>query len=1434
MKQLTSSSLPFHRRLLFHPREKEEEDEAISRSLSSREEKQRLLISNSRRRDDEKEKEKEEEEAFLLHSSDSIEKQKQAEGRRRRRRKEEDTDEEEEERRKSEEQLLSERTRRRRGEEEEEEGRRVASLERRRTTREREEEKGLLDDENREEVESFLSTFQRRLPCKKTSMFSSCEAYDLTRKKKNDASFSSFSSFFYPSEKERRSFYVGDLQLLRRRKDSIKEKYVSLLCVGCLSFVFLFSLFSFFILQSVSSSFFSLSSSSMTSPTLEELVESLSKDNLQSDLLSSSLSSPSSFSLGGDGQGGEEKAQSSLSLDGSVKIRGRNLSFSPSFKEVWKTFLHSGDLDTGRTVSRFSQIASMSLLLLASHDLSFLSSSFFSSSLFSLEDQESASETEIGKNANEEERRGRGEKERSQVERGRESQLERDEKIERPSFIQEEDEMGKDRHLEDASYSREKEERYHNGRKKKKKEKTREKKRKKRDDEGKSSHSSSPLFCISLLPSSSSSSSSLHSFKPSDRLLSALYTPPDSSSSSSSFSLETFSRLLQEEEEKQLGELSVPWIRENADFLSFYNRRKRNKEEMKMKKKKDRGGHLHEEKEEDEEEGFPSVSLYLSSWREFIQKRKLFPNKREEEEEEKKKEDLLASKIFNEDELKRHVCTSYDRLYGIRFTSLLSSVSTPTLRHKGQRRRRSINSLASSSPEDEEEGKKEEEERLGIRNSCEDDDHISLYDGCSTLPIFYHSQSPSSSSSSSFSQPFARHRHLVHMTWNRGREGFTERELWSIDSFFSSHPHGALRLHVLLPFSPDGLPRGREEELLDQDDSSYQDSEEEEEEKTALEEEPEKEEGQRAVQEEEEEEERRRRVMIAGEGDPEEEEEERRRKKNRKRRRREEEEDERFLLWMKKERKENERIRSLHFSQLQMFWRRGYDLQYIQHLDFTSYASSSPLSRYFSSSSRTYSLTDHSLLFGWLTREKETAVLDVVSPLILYQEGGVFMSSHVLSLSSSTFSSSLDRFPSFFVCLNPSFEREVSREENTYFSRPCRIDYSFLYSMRERRHLFLYQVLEEIAKALDILTLNKISLQSKKVLGRSLYHRVLYGKGWISGGGIREGGIVNKDHSMTEKKKKNDDVKGMNKRNNIDQHKGRKEREKDEIQDEKKKKKVFSPSTPWYLLRFSTFPPYLVWSGKRRSSSFDPLSSSASSGLPAEGQTSLGEEDLLSAYRKSPSVVEEQEGKKEEEEKEGGGVRTLWLYGPFSFSPFQSKYLSGEVSFSSSSFSVKYQDQEENPFSSSSFHLSGEIAKRTPWIERLQKAIQATSDRQEGKIHMFYSLDLKDISIMSEDNEKEEEEEGKFSSLLSSSLFNQPKERTLSMLEILQKTFCSCYCGEKMLKFFSAISTSRREEEEDDDPIGGKENKRRKKKLSFFGFLSERFFRLFKAFLSYL
>lgn len=461
------------------------------------------------------------------------------------------------------------------------------------------------------------------------------------------------------------------------------------------------------------------------------------------------------------------------------------------------------------------------------------------------------------------------------------------------------------------------------------------------------------------------------------------------------------------------------------------------------------------------------------------------------------------------------------------------------------------------------------------------------------------------------------------------------------------------------------------------------------------------------------------------------------------------------------------------------------------------------------------------------------------------------MNSHVLSLSPPSSFSSLDRLlllPSFFVCLNPSFERDSTREENTYFSRPCQIDYSFLYSVNERRHLFLYQVLQEIAKSLQSFTLNQISIQSRKVFGRSLYHRVLYGKGWINGGGVREGETRNTDE-LRKKKKINDakETKMRNKNNNsIGRRKEAKERKEEEERENemkrrKKKEGSSSSSSPWYLLRFSTFPPWLSLPVSNRSS-FDRLSSSSSSSvLSGEDKTSR-EEDLSSSYRKSLSLWgEEQKGKKEEDKE--GAVRTLWLYGAFAFSPLQSKYLSGEIS-SSSSFSV---EDVKNRFSSSSVSpLSVETAKRTSWFERLQKSIQAASDRQEGKVRMFYSLNLKDISLLSDDEEDSETaEEEKSFSLLSASLSllsRREKEKSLSMTDILQRTFCSCYCSKKMLKFFSAIppgggeDDDEDEEDGDDADTGGKEKKRkrRKKESRFFGFLSERIFRLFKTFLSYL
>ncbi|PHJ16752.1 glycosyltransferase family protein [Cystoisospora suis] len=431
--------------------------------------------------------------------------------------------------------------------------------------------------------------------------------------------------------------------------------------------------------------------------------------------------------------------------------------------------------------------------------------------------------------------------------------------------------------------------------------------------------------------------------------------------------------------------------------------------------------------------------------------------------------------------LKEHLCTTYDPLNGVRMTSLLSSVSTLVLPHERHRRHqgkpvkeiphwRENSSLyppcdergqtslyggchmlkispfsffpSSSQGEDlrgeeeEEKEKEEEEEFLELPSLSEEERERRRREGEGLL---------------------------YHMYWG-GPEPLNSRTLWAIDSLFASMPRVTLRFHVLLPSSQRELRALHlsQQTLLareQQEKDARLDLSEDEQKKKKKIEEPYRESLDRGDG----------KSAKAGAGDMKQQanrdtrgegEEEQGDKKLRNRENENEENRSFFSLFSKvhnvlgtvtnlfrgrgaaaqedkeveiveedqeqvKKKKKAIQGRLVHASQLQLFWRAGYDLQYIQHVDINEYIKGTPLERHIPSNKfDVNSLSDNSFFFGFFQHTKQSAISDLMRTLILYKEGGTYFDTDVISLQSSSHLA-----PHFFFCEHPSFDEVEERGE---------------------------------------------------------------------------------------------------------------------------------------------------------------------------------------------------------------------------------------------------------------------------------------------------------------------------------------------------------------------------------------------------------------------
>ncbi|EPR57318.1 glycosyltransferase family protein [Toxoplasma gondii GAB2-2007-GAL-DOM2] len=648
----------------------------------------------------------------------------------------------------------------------------------------------------------------------------------------------------------------------------------------------------------------------------------------------------------------------------------------------------------------------------------------------------------------------------------------------------------------------------------------------------------------------------------------------------------------------------------------------------------------------------PSASLFLPNWRVVASG----------------KTPISASRFgaYTEADLRRHVCVSVDREYGVRFVSLLSALASPVSEERedadregslaGQRESRTASQQSPSPPSPE--------------DACSG--RVSLYDGCSSLPIRLRplsaspsSSSPSSSSSSPSSSPssFGSHlgeeRFVAHMYWG-GTEPLTAKELWSIDSFFASAPRSTLRLHVVFP-TPD-----EDDFLWDSGEAAGSVSPRNQDAGASSET------GSKGKEN-----------MGGGNF---------------------------FASWRRRKsdamRRRIESVRGLHLSQLQLFWRKGYDLQYVQHVTLKPYLVDTPLAAR-ASSLRVSSLADNSALFGLLRHARQATVSDILRVLFLYKEGGLYLDVDVLTLRS--FAS----LPSFLVCENPNFERDEAglrpprddtqaaakaaqkawarqRSRDRTAFRPCELTNS-VFKFKKKSHLFLRDLLHYIDRHLAAASVGRLAVGKWGILGPLAFRAVFYRR-WVTAGVA--GVWQEREREEAEAQERTEGAKAQRRRKPLQQ----------------------SEET-WYVLRFANSPP----KPRRLPGAASPTSLEV--GESREGDAGDGKAQ-------------------EEEAAVGPFVRPLWLFGSLSFEPLQPGPQRG-----------RFPVLESDIF----------------WTE--ERSAEGFLELQIlGKSGPFHGLHLFSKALFSKRNE------GFLSAL---------RAEPLSVVGILQKTFCTAYCGNDMLRIFS-------------------------------------------------
>ncbi|CDJ69175.1 hypothetical protein, conserved [Eimeria necatrix] len=143
-----------------------------------------------------------------------------------------------------------------------------------------------------------------------------------------------------------------------------------------------------------------------------------------------------------------------------------------------------------------------------------------------------------------------------------------------------------------------------------------------------------------------------------------------------------------------------------------------------------------------------------------------------------------------------------------------------------------------------------------------------------------------------------------------------------------------------------------------------------------------------------------------------------------------------------------ERARETHFAQMQIFWRSGYDLQYVQHDRLDAYFQGLPLERHAEVLSR-QPLGPAAQLQRVLQHMLRTLTADVLRLAVVYREGGTYMDTDVVSVQE------LRHLSNFVACEGP--------EGLTRFScDPCQAVISF-----EAGHERLREWLVNVALLLD-------------------------------------------------------------------------------------------------------------------------------------------------------------------------------------------------------------------------------------------------------------------------------------------------------------------------------------------------------------------------------
>ncbi|PFH36725.1 hypothetical protein BESB_049170 [Besnoitia besnoiti] len=559
------------------------------------------------------------------------------------------------------------------------------------------------------------------------------------------------------------------------------------------------------------------------------------------------------------------------------------------------------------------------------------------------------------------------------------------------------------------------------------------------------------------------------------------------------------------------------------------------------------------------------------------------------------------------------------------------------------------------------------------REACQK--HPSLYDGCSSLRVAdaFASLPAGSPQAEEEARRAQGTRELAHMYWG-GAEPLTAKELWAIDSFFAASPASTLRVHVLLPTAPE------DEESLLVDDAPGAD---------------------RTPQRD-----REPDGWFAF-----------------------------FAAWSRRRRDRMRRrvedARALHLAQLQLFWRRGFDLQYVQHVSLKSYIRDTPLAPY-GASLRVASLANHSALFGILRHARQATTADIMRALFLFKEGGLYLDMDFVTLRG------FSELPAFLVCENPSFERTEEREREearrrrrgdtedkgnkegdaeirgasaaaqragrqfrdrrgfTVF-RSCAPNNSVV-KTGEKRHLFIRDILHFIAKKLAHASVGQLAMRAWGLLGPLAFRSVLYSR-WVAAGaaGVAWEREVEeaRDASAAAAANASRDLGGGAQQQPAAPH-----------------------ESHWYVLRFANSAPPPPPRGRRT----------------AEGGGESG--------KIGENASGDDEGEDAREEDLGPLVRPLWLYGPLSFEPLlPAPGAGGRFPALESDLFWTDQGREEG-------------------FAELKKVAQSGH---------FYGLHLFAKTLLA-----------RRPAGFIASLAAEPN----SVMSVLQSTFCAVYCGEEMLRIF--------------------------------------------------